>query len=107
MTWESRKGRGAYYTRSRREGGRVVREYVGTGETARLIAEFDRMERDEREAEAAIQREQRKQDAELDGLVSDFCGLVDGLARGLLLTEGYHQHHYGEWRRRRGKAGES
>jgi hypothetical protein len=51
MGWE----RGRYYTRSRREGGRVVREYVGAGPAAALISQFDAIERVRREGERVAQ----------------------------------------------------
>ena len=36
-----------YYTRSKRIYGKVVREYIGTGPTASIIAELDALEREE------------------------------------------------------------
>jgi hypothetical protein len=42
-----------------------------------------------------------KQLEELDTEVTEFSKLVDFLSRGILLTEGFHQHHRGEWRKQR------
>jgi hypothetical protein len=49
MGWD----KGRYYTRSRKDNGRVVREYVGAGQLAALAAQMDALEREKREAEAA------------------------------------------------------
>lgn len=51
MTCVYRTAAGVYCTRNRREGGRVVQEYVGTGEAARPTAEFDGLGRDETRSE--------------------------------------------------------
>jgi hypothetical protein len=102
MSWESRKGKGRYYTRSRRVNGKIRREYIGTGRHAEVIAEIDAAERAERELERKLEKEQRECDLELDAEVDELCQLIDGLARGALLAAGFHSHR-GTWRRRYGK----
>lgn len=101
MAWERRKGRGAYYTRSRKVGGRVVREYIGTGAVAALAAELDRMERERRRQREREWRETRRR---LEALEAEMRALEvnsDRVVRAELAVAGYHQHARGEWRRRR------
>jgi hypothetical protein len=101
MGWEKRKRGGRYYTRSRKIGGRVVREYVGTGPIAEIAAQTDARERAYCKAEAEAKREERKRLGTADDAVTELCEAVDNLTRATLLAAGYHQHHRGEWRRRR------
>jgi len=102
MSWETRNGRGRYYTRSRRVDGQIVRQYIGRGPFAELIAESDRQGGEQRRAEAARRAARMSQDAALDAQVGEVCRLADLLARGVLLAAGFHNHH-GEWRKRRAK----
>jgi hypothetical protein len=53
MAWEAREGGGRYYYRARREGGRVIKEYVGTGEVAEIVAHAEETLRRHRQREAA------------------------------------------------------
>ena len=102
MSWETR-GRGErYYTRSRRENGRVVREYVGRGPVAELAAEHDARCRLERDEARRHRTERHAADAELDRAVAEADEVGELLARLALVASGYHRHHGGEWRRRRG-----
>ena len=101
MAWESRKGQGAYYTRSRRIGGRVVREYIGTGSFAEGIALLDELERRDRQAQADARREERAELDALDAKVVELDDFADLLAHAVLVGAGYHQHNRGQWRKRR------
>ena len=94
MAWD----KGRYYTRSRKVNGRVVREYVGTGEAAERAARQDAVARQEREARRSVREELAALDAPLDELAE----LTDLLARAALAAAGYRRHHRGEWRKRRG-----
>jgi hypothetical protein len=104
MAWENRERGGPYYTRSRREGGLVVREYIGSGAFAELVAEADETKRLERRR----LREQECEDLEhLEALTAPLHELDEGaeiLARAVLVAGGYHRHK-GEWRLRRGRRG--
>ena len=106
--WERRERGGTYYTRSRREGGRVVREYVGggvleyvgggvLGEIAALQDEYERRTREE---EAALEKEERQRLEELVAPVDELCVAAEVLARAALVAVGYRRHNRGEWRKR-------
>jgi hypothetical protein len=101
MGWESRHGRGRYYTRSRKVNGHVVREYVGTG----LVAELASLHDAEARAQRLAERERLQQDAarwaSATTPLKELSQLLDGLAAAALIAAGYHQHHRGAWRKRR------
>jgi hypothetical protein len=102
MGWEMRNRGGPYYTRSSRLNGRVVREYLGTGPDAQLIAAQDAEWRREREAKKALERRERERMANLEAVLDRYCAITEALYRAELTRAGYHRHHRGEWRRRRG-----
>ena len=96
MAWER-----GYYYRVRRVNGHVVREYVGNGRVAQIIAELDDVEREQRRR--AVLKE-CAEIAKLDALDADIAALVeitDLVADAALVAAGYYQHKRGEWRKRR------
>lgn len=101
MAWETRGGRGRYFTRSKREGGRVVREYIGSGPAAECRAGWDALERAERQAARLRLQADREKHAALAGHFSDFWATVENVVSTTLTTAGYHQHARGEWRKKR------
>jgi hypothetical protein len=99
MGIEQRKGN-LYYYRKRRDGDRVVSEYVGGGEVAVFAEYADRAERERRDAEMVMRQAEQMSIAEIDRQLDSYSKLVDALMTAELLTMGYHQHNR-QWRRRR------
>jgi hypothetical protein len=99
--WEKRQRGGAYYTRSRKVNGRVVREYVGGGVLGEVAARMDAEERRRREEEAAALKDEQERMETLTAPVEELCEGAEILARAALLVSGYHRHNRGEWRKRR------
>ena len=102
MAWEARGSR-RYYTRSKRVNGRVVREYVGAAgaPAAELAAAADGLRRLGREAAARERHAEQARHREAEAPLVRLCALSDALTRAALLAAGFHQHHRGQWRRRR------
>ena len=100
MGWETRRNR-TYYYRSRKVGGRVIKEYIGAGPLAELAATQDAADRAERTAASAAKRSTRAELDAVDAPVDAFAATLESLTRARLLLAGYHRHHGGEWRRRR------
>jgi hypothetical protein len=99
MVWQ-----GKYYYRVYRDGARVRREYVGTGEAAEVAAQLDASHRADREAEKAARRAEKDELAALDGPLNELNETADLLARAALVAAVFRQHKRGEWRKKRGRA---
>src|SRR5262245_13833701 len=91
-----------YYYRVRKVNGRVVREYVGAGKVAELLAQFDNIEREQRQFEASQLRQEKDSLKALDAELKSLNERVDLAAHAALLAAGFHRHKRGEWRKRRG-----
>jgi hypothetical protein len=97
MGWETRKRGTRYYTRSQREGSRVIRKYVGSGPLAELIARFDKLQRIQREEEAAYWKAERERLERNGRFLSELEEAVKTLTEAYLLASGCHRHK-GTWR---------
>ena len=98
VAWEERERGGRYYTRSRREGGRVLREYVGGGLAGELAAEADRERRELEEAQREREREDIERIKALAAPVLEVSEAAEILARAHLVAAGYRRRK-GEYRR--------
>jgi hypothetical protein len=101
MAWEHRAGNRSYCTRSVKRNGRVYREYYGTGVAGQLAAELDAQHRAERQASRDAQRELKVNLRGVEMHVETLATAVDLLAKGALLSVGFHRHDRCPWRRRR------
>ncbi len=91
MAWEAR-GNGSYYYRKRRIGTRVVSAYVGSSETAGIIAQLDALDREQRAAKRLLDAVDREARAIEDQDVALLGDLLATLTRAVLVTNGFHQH---------------
>jgi hypothetical protein len=105
MGWERRQRGGLYYTRSRRVGGRVVREYVGAGELAAVAEMLDAEEREERQQREQAWKAERLDMAKLDDSLDALRKECESLVKAQLVLAGYHRHK-GQWRLRRAEDAE-
>ena len=105
MAWETRSGaQGRYYTRSKRVGDRVLREYVGTGDVAELIALQDEQRRELRKMKKiADEIAFRDKVAPIEQIANDVENLFQLLDTELErhLNETGYFYHRGSWRKRR------
>lgn len=99
MAWETRNGRGRYYTRSRKVGGRVIREYVGAGIPGELAAAADESARTLAEEEREKRLRDRKEAEAVTAVLRTLAKLSNAYMAEALEAAGHHCHK-GEWRRR-------
>ena len=97
MSWERHGSQRYYYRVQRATNGRLTKTYYGTGPAAQRAAQEDHQKRTQRDTE----REERKTWETLDRQVTHLDTLITLLSHGTLVDAGFHQHHRGEWRRRR------
>lgn len=98
MGWETR-GKHQYYYRTRREQGRVVKQYLGRGPAAEAAAAADQQRAAEkRETRQAI-RDMERELAPLQKQMQQLDQAVRLLIEGVFLANGYHQVR-STWRHR-------
>lgn len=95
MAWQN-----GYYYRKRRQGKRIISEYVGK-DYAGLLAEMqDAHERQQREAERERFRALVEQENAVDKQIEAVAAKVDTLVTAVFLAAGYRQHRR-QWRMKR------
>src|SRR6516162_11549746 len=91
-----------YYYRSQRVEGRVVCRYAGTGPVAELTARIDALCQARRRLEGEKAREESARWELADAPLRELERCTDLFVRAALVLAGYHRHHRGPWRKRRG-----
>lgn len=102
MGWETRERGTRYYYRGRRDGDRVLKEYVGAGLVGELAAQADRLGREKREVEALEEKQDLEQLHALSSPAGELSEAAEVLVRAHLIAAGCHRHKR-EWRRARSR----
>jgi hypothetical protein len=92
MVLETRRNGNLYYYKKRREGNRVISEYIGSGLVASLAQKRAEIERRQKQMERERLQAERMSAAEIDKAIDGFSRLVDSLMEAELLLSGYHKH---------------
>ena len=100
MSWETRAG-SRYYYRAKKVNGRVVKQYIGSGEVAGAMAGLESLDRERREEQRAEVKAERDRLDALDQRVADLSAAVDAALNDALTAAGYHRHDRGAWRKAR------
>lgn len=103
MAREQRRNR-EYYYRKRRQGRKVISEYVGAGLVADIAEAKDNIRRNQEAQRRAAWQAAKDEQQRLDAMVNDFSNLATAYADALFLVNGYRQHKRFEWRKKRGKS---
>lgn len=99
MAFENRKGR-SYYYRKERDGSRVRSVYIGTGETAQIIAQFDSWGDTQRQEARELEARRRESILAIDRELDALAQIVKQITDASLIAKGYHRHKR-QWRRKR------
>lgn len=102
MGWETYGGK-QYYYRKRREGNRVISEYVGRGELAEAIAALDALDKRRQALEREAWKETKRHQRELDAMIDEIGGYVRAMVKAELIAAGYHTHKR-QWRKQSDKS---
>jgi hypothetical protein len=102
MGWEQRgQGGQQYLYRSRRVGEKVVHEYIGRGEKAKLALQELQAASAARRTEFQAMLAEQARTFEVARQMRRLHHCCDNLLEAVLLIEGFGRHNYGPWRRRR------
>ncbi|MDP6494508.1 MAG: hypothetical protein QGI09_03600 [Dehalococcoidia bacterium] len=106
MGWETRNGRGRYYTRSLWQDGRVVRQYIGRGEKGERAEREDASRRDlqlqARELAQEMAREEREYQVAIDEPLDELEAVCKAAMTVAMERAGYHKPKRWVWRKRNG-----
>ena len=97
MGFENR-GNQKYYYRKHRRNGTCHSEYIGIGEFARLIAQLDSIEREQKKLELLEFQESLQREDEIDTQLQELSGVIKSITGMCLIVSGYHQHKR-QWRK--------
>ncbi len=96
MAWKN-----GFYYRNRRQGNKVVSEYVGGGYVGMLMEQLDQDARQKAEIKRKAWATIKDREKALDKMVDDISDAVDDYVTALMLVSGYHLHKR-QWRKQRG-----